>query len=90
MQNTVDAIANAQIVFQRLDVNVCGAFVDGLADDLVDELHHARLRVVAGDVVRLLAIFLIIVTRGLKQFLKRLGSNAIQRLNRPEQRPSRA
>ena len=43
VQDAVDAVTNAQIVLQRLDVNIRGALDDRFADDLVDELDDATL-----------------------------------------------
>ena len=47
MQNSVDSVPDAQIVFQRFDVNISGALCDGFPNDLVNEFHHGRLRVVS-------------------------------------------
>ena len=38
VQDAVDAVADAQIVLQRLDVNVGGALDDGFADDWLTNL----------------------------------------------------
>src|SRR4030095_10343590 len=43
LQNTVDAIADAQFVFKRFEVNVRGAQIDGVAQDLVDEADDRRV-----------------------------------------------
>ena len=43
MQDSVDAITNAQIVLQRLDVNIRRAFFQRRTHDLVHETHHRRL-----------------------------------------------
>ncbi len=64
VQDAVDAVADAEVVFERLDVDVGGALVDGFADDLVDEFDDARLGVVAGDVLRLLAVCVAVVGAG--------------------------
>ena len=50
MQNAVDAVANAQIVLERLDVNVGRPLMDGFANDLVNELHDRGFRVVGVQV----------------------------------------
>ena len=47
VEDAVDAVADAQIVFERLDVDVGGALVDGFADDLVHELDDRGLGVSA-------------------------------------------
>ncbi len=43
VQHAVDAVADAQVVLQRLDVNIGRAFVERRAHDLVDEADHGRL-----------------------------------------------
>ena len=37
LQHAVDAVAHAQVVGQRLDVDVGGTLAQGLADHLIDE-----------------------------------------------------
>ena len=39
-QNAVDAVANPQVAFIRLNVNIAGAFSGGTADHEVHKLHH--------------------------------------------------
>ena len=46
VQDAVDPVTNAQIVLERLDVNIGGAFLDRFPDDLVNELHDRRFRIV--------------------------------------------
>ena len=43
VKHAVDAIPDAQIVLERLDVNVRRAFVEGRAHDLIDKADHGRL-----------------------------------------------
>ena len=42
----VDAVADAEVGGEGLDVDIGGALVEGLADDLVDEFYHAGFFVV--------------------------------------------
>ena len=46
LQRSIHAVADAQVVFQRLQMNVCGAFPDGFAENLIHETHHGRFFVV--------------------------------------------
>ena len=50
VQNSVDPIADTQIVFERLDVNVRRTFNNGFANDLIDELDHGSFRVVRVEI----------------------------------------
>ena len=54
VQHAVDAVADAQVVFQRLDVDVGRALVQRLAHDLVDEADDGRLGVLLVEDVDLL------------------------------------
>ena len=49
VQNAVIAVANAQPVLERLDVDIGGAGFHGAGDDLVDQTDHGRL---AGHVLQ--------------------------------------
>ena len=42
LQHAVDAVAQPQPLFQRLDVNIGRALIEGRAHDLVDETDHGR------------------------------------------------
>ena len=90
VQDAVDAVADAQVVFERLDVNVRRALGDGLADDLVDELHDGRLGIVGVEVRRL--------TRGRPAVSETLfwissskvsAPDAVERLDRADERRPR-
>ncbi len=81
VQDAVDAVSDAQVVFERLDVDVGGALDDGFADDLVDELDDARLGVVARDVLRELIVLVVVGARGLENFLERFRADAVERLD---------
>ena len=75
VQNAVDAVADAQFVFRRLEVNVRGAVFVGLPDDLIDELDDARLLVAFGD-------FLVLAHQQfdrfvLGQFIERFGADPV-------------
>ena len=54
VEHAVDAVADAQIVFQRLDVDVSRALLERRAHDLVDETDDGRLGVVLVEDVDLL------------------------------------
>ncbi len=71
MQDAIDAITNAQIVLQRLDVNVRRAFHDRFANDLVDELHDRRFRIVRVQIRARLDI----LTASNERFVFRISSN---------------
>ena len=46
-QHAVDAVADGEVLFVRLDVNIGGAFAHGFNKEIIDEAHHAgflRLR----------------------------------------------
>ena len=49
MQDAVDAVADAQFVFGRLEMNVRRAILERFPDDLVDELDDAGFLVAFGD-----------------------------------------
>ena len=56
-QPAVDAVADAQRVVARLDVDVAGAFLDGVVDEVVDQLDDRRVAgrlLEVGDVLDLL------------------------------------
>ena len=46
VQNAIDPIANAQVVFQRFDMDIGGALDDRFTDDLVYEFDDGRFRIV--------------------------------------------
>ena len=50
VEDAVDAVANAQIVLERLDVDVGRALVDRFANDLVDKFHDGRVGIVGVQV----------------------------------------
>ena len=76
MQDAVDAVADAQLVFRRLEMNVRGAVLVCLPDDLVDELDDAGFLIALGDflVRRQIEIERRVV---LVQFAERFGANAV-------------
>ena len=65
LQQTVDAVADAQLVLERLDVNVRRAQRKRVAEDLVDEADDAR---VLGGLVEV-AVVLAVVREDLETFL---------------------
>ena len=46
VQNAIDPVPNAQIIFERLDVNIGGALDNRFTDDLVDEFDDRSFRIV--------------------------------------------
>ena len=86
MQDSIDPIANAQIVLQRLDVNIGGALDDRFADDLVDEFDDRSFRIVRVEVgagLRFLQWFESAI--GLENFIKRFRAHAVERFHSPQQ-----
>ena len=49
MKNAVNAVPDAEFIFRRLKVNVGGAILERLPDDLVDELDDAGVLIIPGD-----------------------------------------
>ena len=90
VQNAIDAITNAQIVFERLDMNVRGALDDRLANDLVDELHHGSFGVVRGQVR---ACFPILQhfesTVGFQNLIECFRADAVERFHGAQNLPAR-
>ena len=77
MQHTVDAVANGERPFKRLNVNVTRTFVDRLEDDLIDKLDDTGL-------LRHLQQILVIVLRAGEgevltagHFLNRVATDAV-------------
>ena len=54
MQDAVNAVTDAQVILQRLDVNIRGAFLQRRTHDLVDEADHGGLRIFLVEDVDLL------------------------------------
>src|SRR5206468_1908163 len=75
VQYAVDAVADAQFVFSRLEMNVRGTVFVGLPDDLIDELDNAGFLVAFGD-------FLVFAHQQfdrlvLGQFIERFGADPV-------------
>ena len=47
MQHTVDAVADAEIVAEWLEVNIGGPLLESLAQNLIHELHDRGLGILA-------------------------------------------
>ncbi len=75
MQNAVDAIADPQLVLRGFEVNVRGAVLEGLPDDLVDELDDTGFLVALGDLLVLSDQQLERFVLG--EFIERLGADAV-------------
>ncbi len=89
-QHAVDAVADAQVVLQRLDVDVGGALLERLAEDLVDEVHHRGLLVVLvqhGDLL-LHVIGTAVAVAAFEQFFKVLRAHAVALVQRFEDAPA--
>ena len=85
VQNSVDAITNAQIVFERLDVNVGRALDDRFANDLVHELDDRRFRIVRVQVGARLGV-LQNFERAIRfqNFVERFRADAVKRFHRAQ------
>ena len=82
VQDAVDAVANAQIVLERLDVNVGRALVDRFADDLVDEFYDRRFGVIGVQVgARLDVLKRFEGAIGLEDFVERFRADAVERFH---------
>ena len=75
MQNAVNSIADAQLVFRRLKMNVRRAILERFPNDLVYKFNDARLLVVAGDF--LVAGDFQFHRLVLAHFVERLGTDAV-------------
>ena len=49
VKNAIDAITNPQLVFGRLEMNICGAIFVGFPNDLVNELDNAGFLIALGN-----------------------------------------
>ena len=88
LQNTVNAVAHAEVVRQRFDVDVGGALAQGFADHLVDEFfHRGFLGLVLVDDIHLRGPHLVefLVGRApFEQFLESLCADAVDLTQRGE------
>ena len=80
VQDAVDAVADAQLVLRRLEMNVRRAVLEGLPDDLVDELDDAGFLVALGD-------FLVLADQQFERLVlghlvERFGADAVVLLER--------
>jgi hypothetical protein len=66
VKHAVDAIAHFQLAFERLDVDVRGALLDGPLQDQVDQPNHRRFR---GQVLQVFDVFgrAVVVVEGFDQ-----------------------
>ena len=83
MQAAVDAVADAQVVFERFDVDVGGALLEGLAEDGIDEFDDGCFLVVFVEQVDL---FLHVHEGGVvfaagEDLLEGIGSDAVKFLD---------
>ena len=85
VQDAVDAIANAQIVLERLDVNVGRALEDRFANDLVHEFHDRRFRIVRVQVGARFDV-LQCFERAIRfqDFVERFRADAVERFHRAQ------
>lgn len=51
VQDSIDAVTDAEFVFGWFEVDICGAVFEGFPDDLVDELDDGGLLVALGDLL---------------------------------------
>ncbi len=81
-QATVDAVTNAEVRAQRLDMDVGRALVEGLADDLIDEFDDARLFIVilVDDICLVLAGIEVVIIEiaALEDLFKGIGTHAVK------------
>ena len=75
MQDAVNAVADAQFVLLRLEMDVGGAVLEGLPNDLVDEFDDAGLLVAFGDLLVLDQQFQRLVVAG--HFVQGFGADAV-------------
>ena len=86
VQDSIDSIPDAQVVFQRLDVNISGALRNRFADDLVNEFHHGRLRIIRIQLNGGLGVLQRIHrTSRLQNLVESFCANAIEGLHCPQQ-----
>ena len=85
VQDAVDAVTNAQIVLERLDVDVGRALVNRFADDLVDELHDRRVGIVGVQVgARFDVLERFEGAVGLEDFVEGFRADAVERFHRAQ------
>src|SRR6266567_2567221 len=90
MQDSVDAITNAQIVFERFHMNIGGALDDRLANDLIDKLDDRSLRIVRGQVGASLGVLQDLERAiSFKNLVERFGADAIKSFHRAQKLSTR-
>ena len=76
MENAVDAVTDAQLIFRRFEMNVGRPVLEGFPNDLVDELDDAGVLIIAGDLTPAVYLQLDrVVFFG--HFVERLGTDAV-------------
>ena len=85
VEDAVDAVADAEVVAERFEVDVGRALVEALAEDLVHELHDRGFGVVFPDLVDfLLHAAGEVVLAAFEEFLESIGADAVGALERFE------
>ena len=85
MQNSVDAITNADIVLERFDVNIGRTLGDRFPDNLINEFNDGGFGIVRVDVRCGLAFMQDFETPiGLENFIEGFRAHAVERFHRAQ------
>ena len=77
MEDSVDAVADAQIMAQGLEMDVGGPLMESLAQDLVHEFHHGCFRILSIQDVDLFLFGDGFQIPALEEFLKGFSTHAV-------------
>ena len=82
MQNAVHAVADAELVLRRLEVNIRRPILERLPNDLVYELDHTGVLIALGDFLVLIEENIERILVVILQLLECLGTDAVNFLER--------
>ena len=81
MQDTVDAVSDAKIMTEWLEMNISCSLLQSLAQDLIHEFHDRGLGILAIKDIDLLFLDKGLLIASLEQFFKGFRSHTISRLH---------